>query len=57
MIAVIAIKFESGHKNVMTDKGFYHPGKTPASVEKDFEPGGDPFPVWQWQKYSASAKE
>jgi hypothetical protein len=54
MIAVIAIKFASGHKNVMTDKGFYNPGKTPASIEKDFEPGGGPFPDWQWQKYSAA---
>ena len=60
MIAVIAIKFESGHKNVMTDKGFYNPDRKPASIasiEKDFEPGGVPFPDWQWQRYSASSRE
>ena len=57
IIAVIAIKFEPGHKNVMTDKGFYNPGKTPASIEKDFEPGGAPFSDWQWQRYSASSRE
>ena len=45
IIAVIAIKFEPGHKNVMTDKGFYNPGKTPASIEKDLSPAAPPFQI------------